>query len=221
MTFFFAKSKYQAKAILQIGHYGEKGYESTIIASKKSGIKSLEDLKNRKFSFACSDRASVSSCILPNMEFDKLKIKPYKELIAGSMDAAITAVMQGKVDVAGIFHNMPVIDKKTGKILEVRDARRNIVSTFPKIYDETNVVWVSQEIPNEPVMVRADLPKSVEDILKNSMPKCFRAHPGINDIDDLFPLESNSHIYDEYMQKIKTRGIDFGAVVHERSKKSL
>jgi phosphonate transport system substrate-binding protein len=218
MTFFLARSKYQAKPILQVGHYGFKEYGSVIVSLQKKGIRTLEDLKGKKFAFACSDTTSISSCILPKLRMKELGIEPAKELIAGSMDAALTAVVQGKVDLAGAFYSKPELDEK-GHILKHRDARKNLLPTFPHIFEETKIIWQTEHIPNEPVMVRSDFPSELLDTLQKVMPHCFRLHPGINDIDNLFPLDPDNNMYDDYMKKISDSGVNFGQVLYEKNKK--
>ena len=219
-TTFFAAKKFGVKPILQVSHHGFDHYESMIIATKKSGIKSLEDLKGKKFSFACSDKASISSCILPLYELSKLGLIPYKELIAGTMDTAIAAVLQGKVDLAGAFHSAAELDKK-GQVIKIRDARRNVVKTFPKVIEETNIIWLSEDIPNEPVIVREDLSDDIVEILKKTLPICFRRHPGINDIDDLIPITKKGlDRIDELFKIVHATGIDFAQIDKSKSKKN-
>ena len=209
MTYFFSNINYKAIPILQVGHYGSRGYQSMLIAKRNSGINSLEKLKasGRKFTFSCSDRASISSCVVPLHEFSKRQLKPLKEFVAGSMDASIMSVLQGKVDIAGAFYSPPERDKQ-GKLIRKRDARSTVERAFPNVYRDTDIIWLSEELPNEPVIVRYDLPKETIETLKRSMPICFREHPGINDIDNLFPIVPQTiDSYNAFLKILESMGI--------------
>jgi phosphonate transport system substrate-binding protein len=105
LSYVLAADKGGAQAILRSLAPANKAdhYYSYIITTAKTGIKTLANLKGKKFSFV--DPASTSGNLVPRYMLLNAGINPDTDLQAtyvGSHNLSLTAVLSGKVD-AGAF----------------------------------------------------------------------------------------------------------------------
>jgi phosphonate transport system substrate-binding protein len=135
---------------------GSLGYRSCLIVHSDSDIFSPEDLAGRTFAF--NDPNSTSGYLVPSAFFlMEMGIDPKshfsKLTFSGSHEASIIAVANKKVDVAST--NLPDLQQlvREGKV--PRAALR--------------VIWVSKLIPNDPVVVRKDLPENLRTAIQESL----------------------------------------------------
>jgi phosphonate transport system substrate-binding protein len=128
------------------GHLQEEGpgYRSILIASKASGLSSIEKLKGKVLGLV--EPASTSGDLVPRAVFAKdlgTSLENYfsKVVYTGGHDLSTLAVKEGRVDAAFVathrFDN--VIDRK-------------LVKT-----EDFEVLWKSPVIPQDPFVYRADL----------------------------------------------------------------
>jgi ABC transporter, phosphonate, periplasmic substrate-binding protein/PhoD-like phosphatase len=82
---------------------------------------------------------------------------------SGSHEASILAVMHKKVEVAST--NLPDIQQLTREGKVPRGALR--------------VIWVSKLIPNDPIVVRKDLPDSLRQAIQDSLVAMQEKHPEV------------------------------------------
>jgi phosphonate transport system substrate-binding protein len=84
-----------------------------------------------------------------------------KAMFSGSHEASILAVANKKVDVAST--NLPDLQQLTreGKV------PRGVI----------RVIWVSKLIPNDPIVVRNDLPASLQEAIQTSLAVMKERHP--------------------------------------------
>jgi phosphonate transport system substrate-binding protein len=154
-------------AIAQVRNQnGSLGYRSCLIAHADSDVFTPEDLAGRTFAF--NDPNSASGYLVPMTFFlNELRIDPKKHFtkltFSGSHEASILSVANKKVDVAST--NLPDMQQlvREGKI--PRGALR--------------VVWVSKLIPNDPVVVRKDLPPSLRAAIQQSLVSMKERHPDV------------------------------------------
>lgn len=136
------------------GESGLPGYVGTIITKKGSGLKSLEDIKGKKWAFTSSQ--STSGTLVPTVMFSKKGIDPKKYfskvIYSGGHEASILSVKAGKVDAAST-NNL--------------DFNRGLGKQWTK--DDFNVIYKSDLIPGAPVAIRADMPKSLKMALKGAL----------------------------------------------------
>ena len=105
--------------LLRTIRFGKTSYRSQIIASKKSGIKTIADVENKLFAF--TDPASTSGFLYPQITLlsegidYRLNLKNYAML--GSHDNVIQSIYRGDWDAGATFE----------------DARKNFVKDFPDI----------------------------------------------------------------------------------------
>ncbi len=157
-SYILAAERANATAIIAGGDNatGKVGsYHSLIIANKKSGITSTDDLlaRSRETTFAFVDPASTSGNLIPRGYLFSEGIDPDKDfkesIFAGGHDAVGLAVKSGKVDAGAIYD--------TGFERMVDSGALNP--------EEITVIWTSEPIPKSPLAVRGDMdPELVEMI---------------------------------------------------------
>src|SRR5215475_5211845 len=153
--------------VVQIRHSnGSLGYRSCLIVHADSDIFSPEDIGGKTFAF--NDPNSTSGYLVPmTMFLNEMGVNPKeyfsKLTFSGSHEASILAVTNKKVEVAST--NLPDIQQltKEGKI--PRGALR--------------VIWVSKLIPNDPIVVRKDLPDSLRQAIQVSLASMKEQHPEV------------------------------------------
>lgn len=150
-----ANKRANAEAVaVEIGEEtGLPGYYGMIITKKGSGLKTLEDIKNKKWAFTSSQ--STSGTLVPTVMFSKKGINPQeyfsKVVYSGGHEASILSVKAGKVDAAST-NNL--------------DFNRGLGRNWEK--DDFNVIWTSELIPGSPMTVRSDLPTSFKMAVKGA-----------------------------------------------------
>jgi phosphonate transport system substrate-binding protein len=142
-------------AQLQLAN-GSLGYRSCLIVHADSDLFSPEDTAGKTFAF--NDPNSTSGYLVPSSFFmTEMGIDPQKHfakvIFSGSHEASILAVANKKVEVAST--NLPDLQQLTRENKVPRGALR--------------VIWVSKLIPNDPVVVRKDLPPSLKAAIQESL----------------------------------------------------
>ncbi|HSF32829.1 MAG TPA: phosphonate ABC transporter substrate-binding protein [Candidatus Tectomicrobia bacterium] len=143
--------------VVQLQHAnGSLGYRSCLIVHTDSDLFNPEDVAGKTFAF--NDPNSTSGYLVPMTFFlTEMVIEPKeyfsKLTFSGSHEASILAVANKKVDVAST--NLPDIQQMTREGKIPRGAVR--------------VIWVSKLIPNDPIVVRKDLPASLKQAIQQSL----------------------------------------------------
>jgi phosphonate transport system substrate-binding protein len=143
--------------IVQLQHAnGSLGYRSCLIVHADSDLFSPEDIGGKTFAF--NDPNSTSGYLVPMTFFlTEMGIEPNeyfsKLTFSGSHEASILAVANKKVDVAST--NLPDIQQMTREGKIPRGAVR--------------VIWVSKLIPNDPIVVRTDLPDELKQAIQQAL----------------------------------------------------
>jgi phosphonate transport system substrate-binding protein len=142
-------------AQLQLAN-GSLGYRSCLIVHSDSDIFGPEDLAGKTFAF--NDPNSTSGYLVPSTFFmTEMGIDPKKHfskvVFSGSHEASILSVANKKVEVAST--NLPDLQQLTRENKVPRGGLR--------------VIWVSKLIPNDPIVVRKDLPASLKQAVQESL----------------------------------------------------
>src|SRR3989442_215233 len=125
---------------------GSATYRGIIVARKESGLKSIADLKGKRFAFV--DPKSASGYVYPRAMLIEKGINPemfFKETIfAGSHDKVIAAVLEGRVDAGAIYDGALGVAKRSGVSVD------NLVTLAS-----------SDPIPHDAIAVRVGLDETV------------------------------------------------------------
>src|SRR5262249_45384333 len=141
-------------AQLQLAN-GSLGYRSCLIVHADSDVFSPEDMAGKTFAF--NDPNSTSGYLVPSTFFMmEMGVDPKryfsKVTFSRSHEASILAVANKKVDVAST--NLPDLQQLTREGKVTRGGLR--------------VIWVSRLIPNDPIVVRKDLPPTLRAAIQES-----------------------------------------------------
>jgi len=153
--------------VVQIRHSnGSMGYRSCLIVHADSDIFSPEDIGGKTFAF--NDPNSTSGYLVPmSMFLNEMGINPKQHFskltFSGSHEASILAVLHKKVEVAST--NLPDVQQLTREGKVPRGALR--------------VIWVSKLIPNDPIVVRKDLPDSLRRAIQDALVAMQEKHPEV------------------------------------------
>ena len=151
--------------IVQLQHAnGSLGYRSCLIVHAESDLFSPEDIAGKTFAF--NDPNSTSGYLVPMTFFlMEMGIEPKeyfsKLTFSGSHEASILAVVHQKVDVAST--NVPDVQQMVREGKVPRGAVR--------------VIWVSKLIPNDPIVVRKDLPEGLKQAIQQALVTMHTRHP--------------------------------------------
>jgi phosphonate transport system substrate-binding protein len=142
-------------AQLQLAN-GSLGYRSCLIVHSDSDMFSPEDMAGKTFAF--NDPNSTSGYLVPSAFFMmEMNVDPKKYFskvtFSGSHEASILAVANKKAEVAST--NLPDLQQLTREGKVPRSALR--------------VIWVSKLIPNDPIVVRKDMPASLRSAITESL----------------------------------------------------
>ncbi len=127
---------------------GEVTDDGTAISAGSSCIGDLSQVAGKTVAF--TSESSTSGYLFPALQLTNLEIDPSSgvtPVFAGSHDAAVTAVYDGSADIG----------------LSFDDARRSIREEKPDVGDKVIVFNLTDEIPNDVVAIRSDLPDSLKD----------------------------------------------------------
>jgi phosphonate transport system substrate-binding protein len=136
---------------------GTQGYYSHLIAHRDSNLNTLDDvLKSaRSLSFGNGDPNSTSGFLVPSYYvFAINKVDPkasFKVVRTANHETNALAVANKQVDVA--TNNSENLEK--------------IRERFPEKFKDLRVVWTSPLIPSDPLVMRADLPASAKQKLRD------------------------------------------------------
>ena len=135
---------------------GSLGFRACLIVHADSGVFSPEDMAGKTFAF--NDPGSTSGYLVPAVFFmSEMGIDPdrhfAKVTFTGSHEASIHAVATKHVEIAST---------------NLVDLQRAMLKD-PALRATLRVIWVSRLIPNDPIVVRKDLPASLRQAIQRSL----------------------------------------------------
>ncbi len=159
-SYVLAKSEADIKVVLKSERKGSPYYYAAIITRSDSGIRGLEDLRNKTFAF--SDPVSTSGHVFPRKMFKEKGIDPVRDfknvIFSGGHDATVLAVLNRKVDAGATFANFP----------DGKDAAWMQYLKDPKEQKEIRAIAYSEPIPADNLVFNAtvnpELAKKIEKI---------------------------------------------------------
>ncbi len=158
--YLMAHEKYGAEVRLTVIRYGKPTYQAQIIA-KKGRFKNLKDLDGKKFAFV--DPASLSGYILPLKFLKDAGVNVGDPVFAMRHDNVVSMIYQGQVDAGATYYSPP--DSKDG----IQDARRLVKAQYPDVESKIEILKLTTEIPNDPIVFRKDMPTE----MKSTIAKAF------------------------------------------------
>ncbi len=145
MTYVSAEKEVNLKVLLKKTWSNSPFYYSAIVVSKSSKIKKFADLKNKSIAFV--DEKSTSGYLYPQIYLRKNNFtdQTFKSVVfTGNHAASIDLLENKKVDAVAVFSD----DDKAKSGAWNRFAKNKNFAIRP--------VWISDPIPNDPIVVRND-----------------------------------------------------------------
>jgi len=182
-SYLMAHSRYGVQVILITSENGSTTYRGAILTRAGSPIRRVEDLKGKRFAFV--DSLSTSGTIYPKLLMLAHGVDPEKDLakayFAGGHDKVVLDVANGRADAGAIY---------AGVTATAPDARDKLLETIPDVKRKTRIVAYNEPIPRDNVCVRAGLPPTIRDRLKQALIDLTRTPDGQRALSDFAGLDA-------------------------------
>jgi phosphonate transport system substrate-binding protein len=214
-AYVLAHDKYGVEVILTTIRQGSKTYRSQIVTRADSGIKSLADLRGKKFAFV--DSASASGFLYPVALLAKNNID-YKTAFAetvnaGGHDKVVIAVYNRQVDAGATFGNSIETGAPT-------DARTLVADTIPDVMDQVVSIAVTDPIPNDTVSLRRGLEPAISERVRDGLLKLSASSDGQRLLRDLYNIngltEASDSDYNSVREAARVLNLDLEEQIKPR-----
>lgn len=152
---------------------GSATYRGIIVARKDSGLKSIADLKGKRFAFV--DPKSASGYVYPRAMLIEKGIDPesyFRETIfAGNHDKVIAAVLEGRMDAGAIYDGALGVAQRSGVPIE---NLMTLASSDPIPHDAIAVrIGLNQELAKriQRALIGLDKTEAGRKVIANSKKK--------------------------------------------------
>jgi len=196
-SYILAAEKGCAQTALVSTRYGSAFYNGQFVVRADSGIEKLEDLAGK--TWCVPEVTSTSGYIIPSMMLKGVGIDvetDMGEIIeAGSHEAAAVGVFKGDCDVATTY-----VDART------REEENN-----PGIMDETVVIALMPDIPNDGIQFHPEFPADKKEMLVDAFVSLFETEEGAAAMEEAYQWEGleehGDDFYDAFRQVLDAAGI--------------
>lgn len=207
-----AHEKYGAEAKLIVLRHGKKTYQSQFIA-KKGRFKTLKDLEGKRVAFV--DAASMSGYLLPLKMLQDAGVKLGGDpIFAMKHDNVVSMVYQGQTDAGATFYSPP--DAKEG----IQDARRLVRTQYPDVEEKIEIVQLTDEIPNDPIVFRKDLPEEVKTKLTDAFLAMVKTPEGLEAFKAVYGVTGIERATDADYESVRQMIAKLGSVGRDAIDKS-
>jgi len=201
-AYVLAHDRYGVEVMLIVMRDGTKSYVSQLLAHADSNIKTIEDLKGKKFAFG--DPASASNYLYPSAYLKEKGYDPktfFSETVfAGGHDKVVLAVYGKSVD-GGATYGRSNPDPSR----PLRDARLLVKSTYPDVTDKVKIIAETDTIPNDTVSVRKGMDKAVVDKVKTALLQAAKMDDGKKYLTDLYDIDGFADAVDSDFDPIRRK----------------
>lgn len=175
--YLLANQKYEAVVKMVVVRHGKTTYQSAIIA-RKGRFKDIKELSGKKFAYV--DPASLSGYILPQKFLADEGVKPADTIFAMTHDNVVSMVYQGRVDAGATFYSPP--DPQGA----IRDARHWVKTQYPDVEKKVEILKLTHEIPNDPIVFRKDVPEAMKAKIVDAFLKMTKDEAGRAALDSVY-----------------------------------
>lgn len=212
-SYVLAKNEADVKVILKSQRRGSPYYYAAIFTRADSGIRNLEDLRNRTFAFG--DPLSTSGHVFPRKMLSEKGIDPVKDfkniLYSGGHDATVLAVLNRKVDAGATFANFP----------DGKDAAWMQYLKDPEEQKKIRAIAYSEPIPADNLVVNANLDPGLAKRIEEIFLDLSRDPEGKKMLRDLYQIDgfvvATDHDYDSVRKAFKIAGINLREALKKKA----
>ena len=203
-SYVLARNEANVKVILKSHRRGRAYYYAAIITHSDSGIRSLEDLRNRTFAFG--DPLSTTGHVFPRKMFKEKGIDPIKDfknvIYSGGHDATVLAVLNRKIDAGATFANFP----------DGKDAAWIQYLKNPEEQKQIRAIAYSEPIPADNLVINANLDPALAKKIEETFLELSRSETGKKMLRDLYQIDgfvpATDQDYDSVREAFKIAGIN-------------
>jgi len=186
-----------AEAALLSVRYGSPTYNGQIIVRADSGITSLDQLAGK--TFCRPDPLSTSGWVIPSLMIKAAGVDPNTGLAevvdAGSHDAVVAAVYNGDCDAGATYV----------------DARTTIEEDYPDVMEQTVVIAIEPDIPNDGVQFASSLPQETRDKIVDGLLAIAATDAGVEALSTAYSwtelTKAGDSFYDPFRQILQASGV--------------
>ncbi|MBF0409843.1 MAG: phosphate/phosphite/phosphonate ABC transporter substrate-binding protein [Candidatus Riflebacteria bacterium] len=187
------KEKIKMKPLVKPVRFGSTSYRGIIIVRGDSGIRNLSDLKGKKFAWV--EKESASGYTFPKALLIEAGINPDKDFSEAAFltkhDAVVLNVLLGKFDAGACYDD-------ARKTLKDQEKTR-----------ELTILGTTQDISNEPIVCRSDLPEDLVAQIKDAFIKLSLKNPvhkailqNLTDVQGFLPADDSDYDYVKKMYSL-------------------
>ncbi len=193
-AYVLAKQEADVKVILKSQRNNNANYYGAIIVRDDSEIKTIEDLKGKRFSFG--DPISTSGHIFARKLMLENGINPESDLekfiYSGSHDSTILSVLNKKVDAGATY-----ADDDQGN----SNAWKRFLE--PEDYKQIRVLTYTAPIPSDTISVRGDYPPELTERLRKTLIDFTESPEGKALVQKLYKFDGYVNASDSDYQKVR------------------
>jgi phosphonate transport system substrate-binding protein len=186
-----------AEAAMLSVRFGSPTYNGQFLVHADSGITDLSELGGK--TFCRPDPLSTSGWVIPSIMLKGAGVDPDTGLAevvdAGSHDAVAAAVYDGTCDVGATYV----------------DARSRIEEDYPDVMEQTVVIALEPDIPNDGVQFIPDLPQETRDKIVDGLMAVAATEEGVEALNLAYQWtelqEAGDSFYDPFRQILQAAGI--------------
>jgi phosphonate transport system substrate-binding protein len=194
-----------AEAAMLSVRYGSPTYNGQFLVRADSGITDLSQLGGK--TFCRPDPLSTSGWVIPSIMLRGAGVDPdtgLAEIVdAGSHDAVAAAVYNGDCDVGATYV----------------DARSTIEEDYPDVMEQTAVIALEPDIPNDGVQFQSALDQEIRTQVVDGLLAIAATEAGVEALDTAYSwqelIKADDSYYDAFRQILQAAGIQATDLVGE------
>ncbi|MBU0704299.1 MAG: phosphate/phosphite/phosphonate ABC transporter substrate-binding protein [Chloroflexi bacterium] len=177
--------------------YGSPTYNGQILVRADSGITDISELGGK--TFCRPDPLSTSGWIIPSIMLKGAGVDPDTGLAqivdAGSHDAVAAGVYDGTCDAGATYV----------------DARSTIEEDYPDVMEQTTIIAIEPDIPNDGVQFQVSVPQELRDQIVAGLLAIAATEEGVAALDTAYSwqelMKADDSIYDAFRQILQAAGV--------------
>ncbi|MBN1814041.1 MAG: phosphate/phosphite/phosphonate ABC transporter substrate-binding protein [Anaerolineae bacterium] len=186
-----------AEAAMLSVRFGSPTYNGQLLVRADSGITDISQLNGK--TFCRPDPLSTSGWVIPSIMLKGAGVDPNTGLAqvvdAGSHDAVAAGVYDGTCDVGATYV----------------DARTRIEEQYPDVMEQTAVIAIEPDIPNDGVQFQSAMPQDLRDKIVNGLLAIAATEEGVEALKTAYQWEelmkADDSYYDAFRQILQAAGV--------------